>query len=172
MKILALDPAEHTGYAHSDGHMGVWLLSDHCSRHPGARLERLRERLYEAFREWGFERLAFEDASFGSPNPNVQAMHNELRGVIKLVAAELAVDVVLFKPSTIKKFATGSGRAEKWQMVRALKTQFGIEVTDDNVADAMWILRMAENPTRILESLPKAVKKRVKAAAKKAPRLF
>jgi Holliday junction resolvasome RuvABC endonuclease subunit len=172
MKILALDPAEHTGYAHSDGPMGVWLLSDHGSRHPGARLERLRERIYEAFRQWGFERLAFEDASFGSPNPNVQAMHNELRGVVKLVAAELGVEVVLFKPTTIKKFATGSGRADKGQMIRAAKTILGIAVTDDNVADALFILEAARQPDRILEQLPKAVKKRVKVAAKRAPRLF
>lgn len=172
VKILALDPAAHTGYAHSDGHHGVWLLTRGSGEFDGRRLERLREHIFAAFRDWGFEAIAFEDASFGSPNPNVQAMHNELRGVIKLVAAELDLEILgPFHPTTIKKFATGSGRADKGQMIRAAETQLGIRVDDDNIADALFILELARHPKQWAES-PKKVKRRIRTAARREPKLF
>ena len=43
---------------------------------------------------------------------------------------------------TIKKFATGKGNADKIQMVAAANDA-GWTVTDDNEADAYWILRYA-----------------------------
>lgn len=172
MKILAIDPASVCGFAHSDGHYGTWQLQSGADDHPGRRLERLREHIYAAQRSWGIDAVAFEDASFGSPNPNVQAMHNELRGVIKLVAAELDLKVIgPFHPTTIKSFATGSGRAKKHDMIRAAETQLGIRTTDDNVADALFILELAKHPRQWAQS-PKKVKRRIRAERKREPKLF
>lgn len=172
MKILALDPAAHTGFAHSDGHYGTWLITRNTDDFDGLRLERLREHLYAAYREWGFGAVAFEDASFGSPNPATQAMHNELRGIIKLVVAELDLQVIgPFHPTTIKNFATGSGRAKKHDMIRAAEVQFGIRTNDDNIADALFILELAKHPRQWAQS-PKKVKRRVRAAGKRERQLF
>ena len=43
----------------------------------------------------------------------------------------------------MKAWLTGSGRASKAQMIRAVKTHFGLIVTDDNQADAICVLEMA-----------------------------
>lgn len=43
---------------------------------------------------------------------------------------------------TIKKRATGSGRASKDDMVEACRKHLGIDPEDDNEADALWILVM------------------------------
>jgi len=169
IRILALDPASVTGYAWSDGtrrEHGVWILGTETHR-----LMALESRLEEHLTRLPCDLIAFEDASFGSPNPNVQAMHNELRGVIKLVASRRHIRFVLFHPTTIKAFATGSGRAKKPQMMAACKRLLGITPSDDNEADALWILELAKNPKQWAEP-SKAKVKRVKAARKKEPRLF
>lgn len=157
MKALALDPAARCGWAWGDGktiQSGVWGLSERSDQHPGQRLFRLRELLRQAHDEVGFDVLAAEDASFGSRNPKTQASHNELRGIISLVAAECQVPLLLFHPTTIKKFATGDGRADKSQMVRACKTHFGIEATDDNEADAIFVLLLAQQTARAGRVVP------------------
>lgn len=145
MITLALDPSRTaTGYYHTAGHYGVWHLTVSGSEHHGNALVRLRDHLRRAFDEWGFDRLAFEEGSFGSHNPNIQAVHNELRGVIKLVAAELGVPFRGFNPATLKKFATGNGRAKKPQMIRAAETMLGVLTTDDNIADAAFVHALAQ----------------------------
>lgn len=151
MKILALDPAMHCGFAHSDGYSGVWRLDVIGTGHPGLRLIRLRDLLLGAHREWGFDVIAYEEASFGSPNQNVKALHNELRGVIRMVAAEVGCKPVDgYAPTTIKKFATGSGNADKAQMVAAWARHHpGRPVTDDNEADALWLLEMATHNAKL-----------------------
>lgn len=172
MKTLALDPAQKCGFAHSDGHHGVWLLTDRgtslAEQH--IRLARLIE---DAIERWGCDLLATENAGFGSHNPAVQAMHNERLGVIRLVAARLDVRVVTFQPTTIKSFATGDGRAKKPQMIAALKRLVGIEVVSDDEADAVWILELAKRPDCWApSSKPKAKAPRAPRGKKTASRLF
>lgn len=151
MRILALDPATRCGWAYTDGEQtvyGVWDLGISGSEHAGKRLVRLRDRLLDLHERHGIDRIAYEAASFGSHNPNTQAFHNELAGIIRMVAADLGVPAVPYPIGTIKKFATGSGVAKKPQMVRACKTILGIETEDDNVADALFVLELAKQGVR------------------------
>lgn len=173
MRLLALDPAFTTGYCfgvESPEHYGEWRIVRSGDDHPGRRLERLRELIYGARRTWDIERIAFEESSFGSPNPNVQAMHNEHRGIVKLCASELGIPVVGANIATVKAFAV-HGRATKEEMIAACERHYGIRPKSDDVADAIWIWAWAQafpdgKPTA------QAVKKRKKAARKKATKLF
>ena len=144
MNILGCDPAAKFGWAHSCGERGVWLITEKGDEHPGRRLERLRVRLFETKRRCGIDVLASEDASFGSPNPNVQALHNELRGMLKLTAAEWDIPVLFFKPAALKKWLTGYGKADKQAMIRFVESLFGVVTDDDNVADAVAVMEMAK----------------------------
>lgn len=144
MKILGIDPAARCGWAHSSGLCGVWELVNKSDRHPGTRLERFRAHLYRVKRELGIDLIAAEDAAFGSINANTAAMHNELRGIIKLIASEWSVPVELYKPSQIKKWLTGNGNAKKDQMIRFVESMFGVRTNDDNVADGVAIMEMAK----------------------------
>ncbi len=147
MIVLALDPALSCGFAcnaPSGLVYGVWPLGGRGVEHPGNRLIRLRQEILAAHEAWKFERLAMEDASFGAINRETQAQHNELRGIIRMTAAELNVPVRAYKPNTIKKFATGFGHAKKDQMIRALQTHFGIVTASSDEADAVFILKLAE----------------------------
>lgn len=160
MNILGIDPANRLGAAHSDGYRDVIELARGGDVHPGQRLIRFSNWLEETLDAHKTELIAAEDASFGSHNPAIQAMHNQLLGVLLLVAAEYGIEVKLFFPGTIKAFATGNGRADKSQMVWACKTHFGIEPRDDNEADAIFILELAKRPDCWPQ--PKVKKRRVK----------
>lgn len=150
MKILALDPANLTGYAHSDGPSGVWDLTDiaatNLPQHAGTRLWVFEGFLRKTIEVLGCDMLAAEDASFGSNNPHTAAQHNELKGIILRVAAELCprAEIKFFAPSTIKLFATGNGASKKPAMIAAFKRHFGKLPRDDNEADALWILALAQ----------------------------
>ena len=169
MKTMALDPANTTGWAWSnagaDLRYGIWRLQVSSEEHSGNRLVRLRDFILDTHRAYGIDRIACEDASFGSPNPNVQAMHNELRGVIRATAAELGLpDPVLFTPPTIKACTCNNGLADKGQMIAAVNRLYCLKITDDNVADAVAILKMVERGV----VPPSSVKKKVSAWRKKA----
>lgn len=170
--ILGLDPANHTGYAHSDGFRGVLPIGSRFDRFPGQRLIRLRDWLRETLAIHRTQLIAAEDASFGSPNPSVQAQHNELRGVIQMVAAEYSISVKLFAPSTIKAFAAGHGHATKADMIRAVKRHWGIDVLSDDEADAIAIMHLAQRPDCWPNGGAKAVRKAKKQQAAKTARLF
>lgn len=169
-RILAIDPATLCGFAHSNGHHGVWSLGE-ASEGQGRRLIRLRSLIHGAAKMWGIDRIAAEAASFGSKFASTQQFHNELRGVMRLVAAEIGAEFYELKPTTIKKFATGSGRAEKQQMIAACKRLLGIEARDSNEADALFILEAAKQNYQP----PPSMKKRRQAEKmffKKQPKLF
>lgn len=176
MKLLALDPASTTGIAFGDDaaeaptHWDTWAITHPADSHPGRRLVRLRELIYAAHRTWRIDRIAFEESSFGSPNPNVQAMHNEHRGVIKLCASELGIPITPANIATVKAFA-GGGRFGKAEMIAALEARLGIRTTSGDVADACWIWAWAKAHPN---GAPTAKQKKrvVKARRKKAPRLF
>ncbi len=172
MKVLGIDPAKRSGFYHSDG----YFIAENCDRfgdQPGQSLVRFRKLLTEILQKHPTELIAAEDASFGSPNPNVQAEHNERRGIIKLVAAELTIDVKFFHPTSIKMFATGSGRADKAQMMRACKTLENLDINDPDIADAYWIMRLAARPDCWPVKKPKATKRgKVLPATKRYKRLF
>lgn len=144
--ILGLDPANKCGWSLSCGQYGVWLLSEK-DEHPGRRLERLRRNIYTLHREHQIEVIAAEDASLGSNNYHTAAAHNELRGVIKLVAAELELQLVMVNPTTLKKWLTGHGHAKKEHMIDAIRLRFNIIVKDDNQADAIAVMEYARNLT-------------------------
>lgn len=144
MSILGLDPAARCGWSLSTGQHGVWEITSKSDKHPGRRLERLRKFIYKSHREHRLQVIATEDAAFGSNNLNTAAMHNELRGVIKLAAAELELRVILVKPSQLKKWLTGHGAAKKQDMINSIRVRYGIHVCDDNIADAIAVMEFAK----------------------------
>lgn len=146
-KILALDPANLCGWAHSSGQYGLWQLNTGGSgEHPGLRLQRLMDNIRMIHRRYGVEEIAFEDASFGANSRLTAASHNAYKGAILLTALELgSIPVRPYNPIVIKQYATGNCRAKKGQMIAACRTLLKIEVQDDNIADALWILDMAKS---------------------------
>jgi Holliday junction resolvasome RuvABC endonuclease subunit len=175
MKILAIDPATSCGFAIGDNKQllahGVWNLG--AGRPIEAQHRELENQLLNAIAAYDCGMIATENAGFGSRNPAVQAMHNERLGVIRLVACRSGCEVRTFQPTTIKAYATGSGRAKKPQMIASLKTHFGIEIDSDDEADAIWIWHLATRPDCWAKKAATAKSKRKsKVPRGKQPKLF
>jgi Holliday junction resolvasome RuvABC endonuclease subunit len=125
---------------------GTWSLQSHRDAHLGERPSKLYAAIIEAHGRHRLDRIAFEDASFGSHQASVQAFHNQLRGIIMLAAYNLGpLACIALSIGTVKKFATGSGNAKKDQMIAACRTHFGIDPIDSNEADAIFVAKLAEH---------------------------
>jgi crossover junction endodeoxyribonuclease RuvC len=81
--------------------------------------------------------VGIENYSYGSPNG--MARLGELGGVVKNRLWRLESAFICVPPTTLKKDATGSGRATKAEMVEAASGY--IITNDDNVADAFHLSR-------------------------------
>lgn len=61
---------------------------------------------------------------------------------VQEIAAEFSIESMPVATTTLKKFATGNGRAGKAEMIKAAKSHIGRNPIDDNEADsihvAMW----------------------------------
>lgn len=113
MKILALDLGSTTGWAFvEDGKALKWGEQTF----PGDRAHRLR-----AFREWLLELLTWNPDTVIFERPFCRGLHATrslwgMAGIVEEVVVNCAacLDIV---PSTLKKWATGSGRASKEDMM-------------------------------------------------------
>lgn len=66
-------------------------------------------------------------------------------------------------PSSLKKFATGNGRAKKPEMVAAVRDRLGFEVRKHDEADAVWIAVAAGHAAGVpiqVKPLPEPVAKK------------
>lgn len=132
MKILALDLGTTTGWAFHDGvistHGSKLLASEKNLRH--ARNLRMDRRLDpRAIALWTFLSLSlgrgkpdyilFEDIQFGKSLAQVQ-LWSSFRGVVWGFAVEEGIEVDCLATGKLKKFATGSGAADKTDMAKAL----------------------------------------------------
>lgn len=75
-----------------------------------------------------------EGYSFGSKNN--QFYLGEWGGVARLCLHEAGVPYIVVPPTSLKKWTTGSGNADKIAMAVATYEQFGLKFDDDNQCDA------------------------------------
>jgi crossover junction endodeoxyribonuclease RuvC len=85
--------------------------------------------------------LALEGYSMGSKGSRVFHI-GELGGVLKLVAIRREMRILTIPPSSVKVFATGNGRAEKDDVIRAIEANWGVRVDQHDQADAFVLLQM------------------------------
>jgi crossover junction endodeoxyribonuclease RuvC len=132
VRILGLDPSMSS--------FGVCYPDGRCDTlHPPKTLTILHERyrwFYDSVRNIVADHrpdVVVMERGFSNPNHDVSGTLWGLRKTV--VQAASPVPVVLVPPSTLKKAATGSGKATKVQMVaRAL--ELGYDVANDDEADA------------------------------------
>lgn len=142
--ILALDLATATGWALRDARgvvtSGVMTFSLRRGESSGMRLLRFRRWLREMLGDGKVLLVAYEQPVIHRKRRqlNASVAHN-LEGVL-LPELEGRVDYVSPTPAEVKKHATGKGNAAKAQMIEAARERWGVEVQDDNEADALCVL--------------------------------
>ena len=146
LHILAIDPATHCGWAHSNGIRGTWDLSIRRDESAGMRLIRLRGKLNEIKNIAGVDLLVFEAARNAGPRmQGAVVVQSELQSVIKVWCEDSRIQYRAYSPSEIKKFATGKGNAGKTDMIDAAERRFGTMFQDreHDLVDALWLLELA-----------------------------
>jgi len=149
LRALALDMATKTGYAIlEDGKVrgGVYAVK----RRKGRRhLEDEHEgKEYADFQSWLTRIIAkvqpqaiFYELPAMFKNPVTGYKPIAFRGFLMAEAARGAYPIHGYHITSVKKAATGSGRAEKSDMIDVAKKRFpDLEIIDDNMADALHVL--------------------------------
>lgn len=146
MKILAIDPATKCGFAHSCGASGTWDLSARRDESIGMRLIRLRGKLNEIGTAEGVDVVVFEAARHAAARmAGALVVQSELQGIIKLWCEDNSVNYRGYSPAEVKRHATGKGNANKDAMLTAAQEKWPtLSIVDDNQADALWILDLAQ----------------------------
>lgn len=85
--------------------------------------------------------VVIEGYSFGSRNSHAHAL-GELGGIVRSELRRIGLQWVDVPPSSLKKYATGKGNANKGEMLAAAIRRLGYEGASDNEADALWLRAM------------------------------
>ncbi len=148
-RVLGIDPGLNvTGYAVLEPsgrtvrvvEAGV-IRAARASSTLGRRLETIHEGVLEILDAFPPGALALEQVHSHVKHPRTAILMAHARGVIILAAQSRGVPVFGYAAARIKKSLTGSGKAPKEQMQRAIRTELGLDRLPEphDVADACAI---------------------------------
>lgn len=140
-QVLALDIATHTGY-HSTHGSGTWDFTESVHRNGNKQHKAFRDTLISFITEHNIRHVVAEDVSAGTSIGGFKSSVKlaEFRGILLEVCDTLGLPEPTFiNPKTVKKWATGTGNADKKMMIEYCIKRWGIEPCDDNEADATHI---------------------------------
>lgn len=155
MNILALDPATKTGWATMMA-SGTWDFKIMRDESAGMRLIRLRSKLFETCIRYAgdtgslkpycdIDLIVFEAARNAGPKmQGALVVQAELQSVIKVFCEQHLIQYRGFSPAEIKRHACQKGNASKEMVYKAALVKWGPYVEDDNQADALWLLDLAQ----------------------------
>lgn len=142
--ILGLDLGTHTGWAaiYPDDHVESGVQHFELARgdSPGMRWLRFNAWLDEVLRLTHPDLVVYEQAHHRGGAATEIAIGFATR--VQEACAEWGIEHTTVHSATLKKFATGSGRAGKPEMIEAAETRWGMQLTDDE-ADARWVAEWA-----------------------------
>jgi crossover junction endodeoxyribonuclease RuvC len=147
-RCLGIDPGlNRTGYAllERSAHGPVLreggLIRSTRGRSLAERVHEIASGLREVLKEFQPSVLAIEQVFSLVRNPKSAILMAHARGAILAVAVEHGISVVHYTPTQIKRLLTGSGKATKDQIQRAIKTELGLArlLEPHDVADAFAV---------------------------------
>lgn len=108
-----------------------------------ARLAWFREQFHAIIQLYKPAVLGLEGYSFNSRDSHAHAL-GELGGLLRLVAHDCRLPIIVVPPNNVKQFATGKGQGAKDMVSKEAFKRWGIDVDDNNEADAAIIALMTQ----------------------------
>lgn len=148
MRIMGVDPGlSSTGYAVIDDVGGRQSVVEGgvVRTKPAEPLEHRLHTIYQDIRtvieQFAPAAMAIEDLHTRYRNLKTAIVMGHARGVVVMAAGEAGIPVFDYEPTRAKKLVTGSGRADKEQVQRAITSQLNLPSVSKNehVADAFAI---------------------------------
>lgn len=134
MNVAGIDPSLRCcAVARPNGEL--LLLKSDLTGFP--RLCQLRDTVLAVCDDDAVERVVIEGYTFGTTHS--AHVLGELGGVIRAGLHDRHIPWIDIPPGTLKKYATGSGRALKPDMVDAAREQLGYTGASHDAADALWL---------------------------------
>jgi len=134
MILLAIDPGLTGGLAIFRGPDPLLSAGYKLGKH--SRYVALRNSLEYVLDAHSVTHMAWEEPVMQG---NAGASINRQLGVIQLVAESHGLPFVSINPATLKKWATGSGKASKEDMATAIRATFGLSPATDGEVDALCV---------------------------------
>jgi crossover junction endodeoxyribonuclease RuvC len=147
-RFLGIDPGlNRTGYALLERSPRGPLLREGGlirstrGRSLAERVHEVASGLREVLEEFQPQVLAIEQVFSLVRNPKSALLMAHARGAILSMAVEHGIPVVHYTPTQIKRLLTGSGKAGKEQIQRAIKMELGLDrlLEPHDVADAFAV---------------------------------
>ncbi|MBF0575530.1 hypothetical protein [Dysgonomonas sp. GY617] len=133
--LLALDIATHTGYYSTHG-FGTWNFTESKKRNNNKQHQDFRNTILGFIQDHGIKQIVAEDINVNNHFSDMRKL-SEFRGILFEVCDELNLPEPAFiNVATLKKWATGNGRAKKPEMIQACIDRYKFYPGDDNAADA------------------------------------
>lgn len=134
-KVLALDIATHCGYYSLYGN-GTWNFTESKRRNENKQHKDFRDTLMGFITAHGIRQIVAEDINVNNHFTDMRKL-SEFRGILFEICDELDLPEPEFvNVATLKKWATGNGRADKMMMMQACEEKYHYVPPDDNAADA------------------------------------
>lgn len=102
--------------------------------HPVKRLDWFRAKFRDLFTRHPHGHVVLEGYAY-SKNNRAHSL-GELGGVLRLAILDSGLSSYVVTPSALKKFVSGKGNIAKDQMTKEVFKRFGVDVGNDNEADA------------------------------------
>jgi len=147
MKVLSLDLATKTGWAYNEPSIngGVWDLKPKRGSSEGMKQIKLRSMLKDFKNTVGNIDLIVYEKPAGRFMVGVISVA-ELVSVVKVFCEDEGIEYTSYRPTEIKKWATGKGNSNKDKMLAEARLRWpDINIIDDNMADAMLMLAMTQS---------------------------
>lgn len=139
MKILSIDSGvEKTGIAIIKDKKLIFssLILTKKTLKTEFRLKNIYNELKKIIEKFNPEVIVIEKLFFFK-NQKTAISVSQAQGVILLLASQKNIKVEFLTPLQIKQVLTGFGRADKKSIQKMLKIEFGIDIKQDDIADAV-----------------------------------
>lgn len=139
-QVLGLDIATMCGY-YSTHEAGAWNFYESKARNDNKQHKAFRDTLISFIARHGIKQVVAEDVNVNNHFIDMRKL-SEFRGILLEVCDELCLEEPVFlNVGSIKKFATGNGRATKLDMINACVTKYNYRPRTDDEADAFWVFK-------------------------------
>jgi Holliday junction resolvasome RuvABC endonuclease subunit len=148
LSIVAFSLSRHkVGVIDSFGRQGQLNLNEVKSRHPGAYVASLADKLEKLFAAYKYDVLAVESAEYGlNINSFVEAdYHARMIGVLLLISNRKQMRFVEVLPREVSQIASGKKVKNRSEyLVAARRNSVEIKSTSEFIAEAYWVMRVAQ----------------------------